>query len=104
MDFQFADDPLKNKERPALILANINNFNYIVMQISTKRLRMPNRVIIEPQNCINTPGSPVPIRLRSGINCEMLTTVNKKFITEKRGELPDLFYSQVINTIIKMIK
>ena len=104
MNFQFADDPLNNRARPALVLANLNNYNYIVMQISKKRLRMPNRIIIEPQHCINTPGPPQPIRLRSGINCEMLTTVNGQFIIEKRGELPDPIYSQVINTLVNMIQ
>lgn len=104
IDYPFADSRTATKKRPALILANINHFNYIVMQISKERLSEPNRVIIFPSDCVQTHPSIKPIRIKSGINCEMITTVNKEFIKNKLGYLNDTKYNEVVETFHLLIQ
>lgn len=87
-----------SKRRPALVLANADNGDYLLCQITSKIIK-DKWALVLPENRI-IEGS---LFKSSNIRPNRIFTADQRIILYKAGEIDPLFHAKVVEKIIELI-
>lgn len=92
-------DLSKSKMRPALVVAKVDNDDYIMLQITSKNYEDHHSVLISSKDL--TSGE---LRFDSYVKYSKIFTANRDIIEKKIGKLSNDKTKIVIDSIIKLLK
>ncbi len=92
-------DLSNSKLRPALILVDLNNDDFIMVQVTSKRYDDIYSIKLSNEDLEDG-----FLKFDSFIKYSKIFTSNSNIIIKKIGKLKDIKYDEVINELIKLLK